>query len=164
MFRPHVYSTTFRIGWHPILVSNSSNIAIGKPCPAPPAGSPEEVSSWAAPFGFSRPTVLGLAFPLLVELALSAALCEARNGYRLAAKRIPLVLEMEESARRARKAADQLGRSETDPKNEFGESALGRTAYPWGTAQTRYRSVPNDCREVHGSPAKTTIPDLAYLP
>ena len=31
----------------------------------------------------------------------SVAPCEARNGYRLAAKRIPLVLEMEESARRA---------------------------------------------------------------
>src|SRR6266542_425704 len=62
MFRPHVYSTAFRIGQHPILVSNSNSIAVGKPCPAPPADSPEEVSAWAAPFGFSRPTVLGLAF------------------------------------------------------------------------------------------------------
>jgi hypothetical protein len=39
-----------------------------------------------------------LAFSLLVELALGAAPGEVRNGYRLAAKRILLVLEMEESA------------------------------------------------------------------
>src|SRR6266513_1784639 len=140
MFRPHVYSTAFRIGQHPILVSNSNSIAVGKPCPAPPADSPEEVSAWAAPFGFSRPTVLGLAFRFWSNWR-SVAPCEARNGYRLAAK-IPLVSEMEESARRARKADDQLGGSETDPKNEFSESALGSTAYAWGTAQTRYRSVP----------------------
>jgi hypothetical protein len=105
-----------------------------------------------------------LALPLLVELALGAAHREARNGYRLALKGIPLVLEMEESARRSGKADDPLGGSETNPKDKFGEPALGSTAYPWGIAQTWYRSIPSHGREVHGAPAEAAISDVACFP
>jgi putative transposase len=107
---------------------------------------------------------LGLALPLLVELALGAAHREAPNGDRLAPNGIPLVLEMEESARRSGKADDRLGSSETDPKDKFGEPALGSTAYPRGTAQTWYRSIPSHGREVHGAPAEAAISDVgAFL-
>ena len=60
-----------------------------------------------------------------------------------------------------RTAGDRLGGSGTGPKDEFGEPALVSTAYPWGTAQTRNRSVPSHCREVHGSPAEAAISDVA---
>jgi hypothetical protein len=63
----------------------------------------------------------------LVELALGAAYREVRNGDRLAPKGILRVLEMEESARRTGKADDRLGGSETNPKDKFGEPALGST-------------------------------------
>ena len=46
---------------------------------------------------------LDLALSLLVELALGVAHRQARNGNRLASPGIPLVWEMEESARRAGK-------------------------------------------------------------
>ncbi len=39
----------------------------------------------------------------------------------------------------------------------------GSAAYPWGTAQNRYRSVPSDGGEVHGSPMQAALPDLAYF-
>ena len=104
-----------------------------------------------------------MALPLLVELALGAAYREAPNGHRLAPKGIPLVWEMEESARRTGKADDRLGGSETNPKDEFGEPVLGSTAYPWGTAQTWYRSIPSHDREVHGAPAEAVLSDLAHF-
>jgi len=68
---------------------------------------------------------LGLALPLLVELALGAAYREAPNGHRLAPKGIPLVWEMEESARRTGKADDRLGGSETNPKDKFANPLWG---------------------------------------
>ena len=81
------------------------------------------------------PTALGSAFPPLVTMALRAACCEARNGYCLASKRVPLVLETEESAGRTDKARDRCGGSGVDSQDEFSKSALGSAADPWGTAQ-----------------------------
>jgi hypothetical protein len=84
-----------------------------------------------------------LAFSLLVELALGAAPGEVRNGYRLAAKRILLVLEMEESAQGTGKTEDRLGGSGTDPKNESGERALESNAPPWGTCRLPKSDLPD---------------------
>ena len=107
---------------------------------------------------------VGLALAFLVELALRVAPRQAPNGNRLAAQGIPMVLEMEESAERVGKTNDQLGGSGVDPQNELGEPALGSTPYPWGIAQTRYRSLPSHGSEVHGATTETTLADVACFP
>ena len=91
---------------------------------------------------------MGLAVPLLVAMALGAAYREARNSCRLATQGIALLLEMEKQKSRTRKTNHQFRDSGTDPQEEFGESALGSTADPWGAAQTRYRSLPSYSGEV----------------
>ena len=70
-------------------------------------------------------------------MALRAADRRARNGDRLASKRVPVVLAMEESAGRTGKACDRLGGSGVDPQDELGQSALGSAADPRGTTQAR---------------------------
>jgi hypothetical protein len=51
-------------------------------------------------------------------MALRPADRKVRNGDRLASKRIPLVLEVEESAGRTGKACDRFGGSGVDPQDE----------------------------------------------
>ena len=57
-----------------------------------------------------------------------------------------------------------MGGSGVDPQDEFGKSALGSAADPWGTAQARYRSIPGHRGQVHGSSATTAFSNLADIP
>ena len=54
---------------------------------------------------------MGLAFPLLVELALGVAYREASNGDRVASPGIPPLLEMDEQAQSARETRCVSGSS-----------------------------------------------------
>jgi hypothetical protein len=74
----------------------------------------------------------GWALPPLVTMALLAADRKARSGDLLASKRVPLVLEVEESAGQTGKACDRWGGPGVDSQDEFGKSALGSAADPWG--------------------------------
>src|SRR6516165_10100387 len=94
------------------------------------------------------------ALPPLVAVALGAAYRKARNGDLLASKRVPLVLETEESAGRTGKARDRLGSSGVDRQDEFGKSGVGSTADSWETAQAQYRSIPGHRGQIHGSSGK----------
>src|SRR6516164_5700171 len=73
----------------------------------PPASGAEEVAARPASSELRGPTALGWALPPLVAVALGAADRKARNGDRLASKRVALVLAMEESAGRTGKACDR---------------------------------------------------------
>src|SRR6516164_11186632 len=72
-----------------------------------PANGPEEIAARPASSELRGPTALGWALPPLVAVALGAAYRKARNGDLLASKRVPLVLETEESAGRTGKACDR---------------------------------------------------------
>ena len=96
-----------------------------------PANGPEEIAARPASSELRGPTALGWALPPLVAVALGAADCKARNGDLLASKRVPLVLAMEESAGRTKKACDPWGGSGFDSQDEFGKSALGSAGDPW---------------------------------
>jgi hypothetical protein len=139
------------------LVSDSgsaSNRDSGSPTPT---HRPEEIAARPASSELRRPNALGWAFPPLVTMALCAAYRKARNGGLLASKRVPLVLAMEESSGRTRKAGHRCGGPGVDSQDEFSESALGSATDPWGTAQARYRSVSGHRSQVYGPSAKTAL-------
>ena len=89
---------------------------------------PAEIPTRPGATDFRRPAVLGGTLPFLVAMAHGAADRETRNGDRLASTRIPLVLAVEESAGRTRKAYDRLGSAGVDPPDEPGKSPVGRIA------------------------------------
>ncbi len=68
---------------------------------SPPGSPPQEIAALSGSSDLRTPVPLGMALSLLVAMALGLADREAGNGDRRASKRIPLVLEMEESSRRA---------------------------------------------------------------
>jgi hypothetical protein len=65
------------------------------------------------------------------------------------------------SARRP--AADRQGGARPDPKNEFGEPALGRSQDPWGTAQTGHPSRPVHGFNLYGASPGSAVADLEDL-
>src|SRR6516165_4647771 len=145
-------------------ISSKSHVALPLSAALSQNTGPASLDIQAHPYGLGhkppgRATALGWALPPLVAVALGAADCKARNGDLLASKRVPLLLAMEESAGRTGKAGDRWGGSGVDWQDEFGQSALGSAADPWGTAQARYRSLPGHRGQVHVFSAKTAFPN-----
>ncbi len=58
-----------------------------------------------------------------------------------------------------------LGRDpRVDPGNEPSQLLVGRAAYPWRTAQARYRDCPIDGRQIHDQASRKAWPELDNLP
>ena len=79
----------------------------------------------------------------------------------LASPGISSVLGLEEPPRAAGKTRVGEGDSGPHSQDEFGQSALGCTANPWGTPQIGDQSVPGDRRQVHGGHTQAAVSELA---
>ena len=106
---------------------------------------------------------MGLAFSLLVELALGVAHSETRNGDRVAPKRFRIYWTWKSHHAAPGRPTVTLEVRDLIRKMSLANPLLGSTAYPWGVAQTGNRIVPGHCREVYGSPAKAALSDLAHF-
>ncbi len=107
----------------------------------------------------------GLCHPLSV----CATDCErlgdrgAGDCYPLASCRFSFVLAMEvEMSRRQTKGPPR--NSPTDPRNELGQSTLGRSQDPWRTPQAWHRRWANLGRQVHGKAQEAAVPRLEDVP
>src|SRR6476659_84220 len=68
------------------------------------------------------------------------------------------------SSRRAGRPSVPPENSATDPGDEPGQSALGRSPHPWRAPQARYRRRPDLSRQVHGAAKTTSLARLENVP
>src|SRR6476661_10864856 len=87
----------------------------------------------------------------------------AGNSYPLASGRLSLLLALEIAAA-CRQAQRPAGHSATDPGNEPGQSALGRSPNSWRAPQARHRRRPDLSRQVHGAAKTTSVARLESVP
>src|ERR1700726_1976458 len=81
----------------------------------------------------------------------------------MASKRIPAVLEVEESPSGG--PTFRVGRCHCpNPQNEPGQSSMGRTPNPRGTVETRVQAVASNSCQIHGPAPKAALPNVAHLP
>jgi hypothetical protein len=76
---------------------------------------------------------MGLVVNLVVRLAFSIAHGQARNSYRLASSRIPVVLDLENSLREVGASSSSETNSRFDSNDQSREPDLGRTSDPQRT-------------------------------
>ena len=88
------------------------------------------------------------------------------DHHSMASDGLPTELALE-VALSGRSAEDTRGDPAPDPGDEPGQSAVGRTAHTWRTAQARHRGRPIDGRQVHGEEwarAGADLDDLSAQP
>ena len=68
------------------------------------------------------------------------------------------------SSRRAGRPSVPPEISATDPGDEPGQSALGRSPHPWRAPQARHRRRPDLSRQVHGAAKTTSLARLENVP
>jgi hypothetical protein len=95
--------------------------------------------------------------PIRIERGLSD---RAADRHSVASNGLPTVLALE-VALSWRSAKDTSGDPPPDPRHEPGQSALGRPARPWRTAEARDRSRSVDDRQIHGEEWARAVADLA---
>jgi hypothetical protein len=107
---------------------------------------------------------MGLVVLVVDGLAFGIAHSQARNRHRLASSRIPLVLDLESSAREGWTTSS----SKRDPRfgsnDEPRKPDLGRTSNLQRTDEVGHSDFGGFNCQVHGPKAQTTIPDLADVP
>ena len=74
------------------------------------------------------------------------------------------LLDLEESAARARPPSGRPGAPSTHPPDGRGQPPLGRTPHSRGAPEGRPRDLPGDGLEVPGPPSNAPVTDLADLP
>src|SRR6478672_8989926 len=94
---------------------------------------------------------------------LDAITIGAGNGYSVASGRLSLLLALE-IASACRQAQRPARNSATDPGDEPGQSALGRSPHPWRAPQARHRRRPDHSRQVHGAAKTTSLARLENVP
>ena len=88
--------------------------------------------------------------------------CPTGDRHPVASDGLPTVLALE-VALSGRSAEDTRGDPPPDPGDEPGQSAVGRAAHPWRTAQARDRGRAVDGRQVHGEEWARAVADLEDL-
>ncbi len=96
-------------------------------CSTPSACCAAAADEQAAEPENHRPFALGDALAGLVAVALSAGNHQTGNRNRVAAKRISMVLALEEQSRAVRSTLRQRGNTRANPADEYGESTMGST-------------------------------------
>src|SRR5262245_48379799 len=127
---------------HVLSVSRGRCTVVPQPS-SPSAGGPRASSpTWCSPafreaaqIDVVGSALLGLAVPRLARLAISTRHRQTRHRYRLASRRLPAILDVEDPPRSTRTATRTEGGSRADPANEPRESALGRAAHSRPAAQ-----------------------------
>src|SRR5262245_65905656 len=96
------------------------------------------------------PALVGSPCSPLAELAEDRHGGQARDGHRLASKRMPALLEREEPPGTGGTTAGLEGNPRPDPPHELRQCALGRTEAARGTAEARNRGIADYGCQVHG--------------
>src|SRR4029453_5334589 len=107
------------------------------------------------------PALVGSPCSSLAELAQDPYGGQARDGHRLASKRIPALLEMEEPPGTGGTTAGLEGNPRPDPRNELRQRPLGCTEVARGIAEARNRGIAG---QVHGEAPQAAIADVADVP
>ena len=105
---------------------------------------------------------MGLALTSVDWLAIPVADRQAGDGDCLASRRIPALLEMEESALR-RSPVCISGSSESRPENDPHQPSIGSSAHSRRTSETRHSDITRNGRQVHGPSQEATFAVVANL-
>src|SRR4029450_3975800 len=131
---------------------------------ASPAGhSPAEQTKADAASGLGSALVGSPRSPL-AGMAQGPHPGQARDGHRLASKRIPALLEMEEPPGTDGTTAGLEGNPRPDPRHEHRQRALGRTEAARGTTEARNRGIAGNGCQVHGEAPQAAIAAVADVP
>src|SRR6516162_6638592 len=107
---------------------------------------------------------LGAAVPVLEGLAVRPCRRQTRDCDRLAPQGVSVVVDVEGSSWSTRASSGVQTDSTTDSENEPREPALGSTAHPRRTPQTRHRHRRNQRWRIYGARQQATVADLADVP
>src|SRR4029434_4976400 len=99
------------------------------------AGPSPAQQAKACPASGMGPALVGSPCSPLAELTQDPHGGQARDGHRLASKRIPVLLELEEPPGTDGTTGCLEGNPRLDPRHEFRQRALGRTEAARGTAE-----------------------------
>src|ERR1700730_17357019 len=138
--------------------------AVGSRDPGSTASTQCPSAACATPTAFAvgRSRSVRLALSVLPSHSCCHNYPQARDSCALASNGFCRVLAMEVPSAR-RPAADRQRGARPDPKNEFGEPALGRSQDPWGTAQTGHPSRPVHGFNLYGASPGSAVADLEDL-
>jgi hypothetical protein len=100
-------------------------------CPPASACCASAAAEQAAEPENRRPFAVGDALAGLVAVALSAGNRQTGNRNRVVAKRVSLVLALEEQSREVGSTLRQSRSTRANPADEYGESTMGSTPDSW---------------------------------
>ena len=132
-------------------------------CSTPSACCAAAADEQAAEPANRRPFAVGHALAGLVAVALSAGDRQAGNSNRVAAKRVSIVLALEEQSREVWSTLRQPGNTRGNPADEYGKSTMGSTTDSWRVAETGNTGLSGDGSQVHGASTKATLANVAHF-
>ena len=85
------------------------------------------------------------------------------NSDCVAAKRVSMVLALEEQSREVGSTLRQLGNTRANSADEYGESTMGSTTDSWRVAKTRNTGLSGNGSQVHDAATKAALTNVAHF-